>query len=221
MAWSGFSLALIAFFTSHSIPVRPPVKAWLVRRLGRRGFSLAYSALSLAMLIWLIRAADRAPHLELWLWAPWQPLVPLVVMLPVCLIIALTIARPNPFSFGGAGNDQFDPTQPGLVRWSRHPLLLALALWSGSHLVPNGDLAHAILFGLFGGFALFGMQIIDRRKRREMGARWQVLQDKMAVAPLVPGWPSWETGVRLAAGVVLYAGLIGVHAMLFGVSPLP
>ena len=36
-------------------------------------------------------------------------------------------------------------------------------------LVPNGDLAHVILFGTFAGFALLGQRLIDRRKRREMG----------------------------------------------------
>jgi hypothetical protein len=63
-------------------------------------------------------------------WAPWQYHVVLVVMLPVCLILSLAIARPNPFSFGGARNETFDPARPGIVRLNRHPLLLALALWS-------------------------------------------------------------------------------------------
>ena len=32
---------------------------------------------------------------------------------------------------------------------------------------------------------------------------------------------SLATVLRLAAGVILYAGLIGLHPHLFGVSPLP
>ena len=120
MGWLEFATAYVVFFLSHSIPVRPPVRPWLQARLGPSGFTLAYSALSLAVLAWLIGATGRAPQVALWGWAQWQTYVPLTVMGPVCLILALSIARPNPFSFGGAQNHLFDPARPGIVRWSRH-----------------------------------------------------------------------------------------------------
>ena len=137
MGWGEYALAFGAFFLTHSVPIRPPVRPSLVARLGHAGFGLIYSALSLGVLAWLIGAAGRAPYLPLWPWAPWQNHVVLMVMLPVCLILALAIARPNPFSFGGAQNDRFDPARPGLMRLTRHPLLLALALWSGAHLLAT------------------------------------------------------------------------------------
>lgn len=221
MGWFEFALAYAVFFLSHSLPVRPPLRPWLQARLGISGFTLAYSALSLAVLAWLIAAAGRAPVVTLWDRAPWQTHVPLAVMLPVCLILALGIARPNPFSFGGARNRQFDPARPGLVRWTRHPLLLALALWAAAHLVPNGDLAHVILFGTFAAFALLGGRLVDRRRKREMGAEWQRLRSAVAAAPPPSFSPTHGTLQRLAAGLVLYAGLIVLHPVLFGVSPLP
>ena len=105
--------------------------------------------------------------------------VPLTKMLPVCLIIAVTIGRPNPFSFGGARNERFDPSRPGIVRVTRHPLLLALALWAAAHVAPNGDLAHGVLFGTFAAFALLGGCLIDRRRQREMGTGWHRLLSKV------------------------------------------
>lgn len=221
MGWFEFALAYVVFFLSHSLPVRPPLRPWLQARLGASGFTLAYSALSLAVLAWLIAAASRAPHVTLWDWAPWQVHVPLIVMGPVCVILALSIGRPNPFSFGGARNDLFDPARPGIVRWSRHPLLAALALWAAAHIVPNGDLAHVILFGTFAAFAILGGRLIDRRKRREMGADWQRLRVVVEDAPLL-SW-RWSGGIlaRLVAAVVVYATLLWVHPVLFGVSPLP
>ena len=140
---------------------------------------------------------------------------------PVCLILALSIGRPNPFSFGGARNDQFDPARPGIVRVWRHPLLLALALWAAAHVVPNGDLAHVILFGTFAAFALLGGRLIDRRKRREMGPEWQRMRDRVADAPLLSASPSVGTLLPLVAGVALYGALLWAHPFLFGVSPLP
>ncbi|MEI4263705.1 NnrU family protein [Roseovarius sp. D0-M9] len=96
---------------------------------------------------------------------------------------------PIRFSFGGAQNERFDAARPGIVRWSRHPLLLAMALWAAAHIVPNGDLAHVILFGTFAIFALLGGQLIDRRKRHEMGPEWQRLRRVVAVAPPVLHFP--------------------------------
>jgi len=221
MGWGEFLAAYVAFFLSHALPVRRPLRPWLEARLGRAGFTLAYSALSVVILIWLIGAAGRAPFVSLWPWASWQNHVPLVVMLPVCLIIALSVARPNPFSFGGARNDSFDPAHPGIVRLTRHPLFLALALWAAAHLVPNGDLAHVILFGTFAVFALLGGGLIDTRKRHEMGARWQTLRDAVSQAPFLSRSASGAVAFRLAAGVMLYLGLILLHPILFGVSPLP
>ena len=220
MGWLEFVAAYAVFFASHSLPVRPSVRSRFEARLGSSGFTLAYSALSLVVLAWLIGAAGRAPHVAVWDLAPWQVHVPLTVMGPVCLILALSIGRPNPFSFGGARNDQFDPARPGIVRLSRHPLLLALALWAAAHVVPNGDLAHVILFGAFAAFALLGGRLIDRRKRREMGPVWQRMLDRVADAPILSASPSVGTLLRLAAGIALYGALLWAHPFLFGVSPL-
>lgn len=221
MGWAEFALAFAAFFASHALPVRPPLRPWLEARLGARGFTLAYSALSLAVLAWLIGAAGRAPFVPLWGWAPWQAHVVLAVMLAVCLILGLAIARPNPFSFGGARDDRFDPARPGIVRLTRHPLLTALALWAAAHVLPNGDLAHVILFGTFAAFAVAGGRLVDRRRRRAMGDRWDRLRDRVAATPPWDAFPMVQTLPRLALGLALYAGLIVLHPVLFGVSPLP
>ncbi len=222
MGWTEFIAALAVFFLSHSVPARPPVKPWLVQRLGHGGFTLVYSALSVAVLGWLIVAAARTPYVELWVWEPWQSHVPLVGMAVVCLILAFSIGRPNPFSFGGMKNESFDPARPGIIRWMRHPLLVALALWGAIHMVPNGNLAHVLLFGLFAGFALVGMRIIDRRNQHLMGEKeWQALADKVAQGPFLPRPKSWwGTLVRLGVAAALYYGLIVLHPWLFGVHAL-
>lgn len=219
MDWGEYALAFAAFFLTHSLPIRPPLRPWLVARLGRVGFTVAYSALSLGVLAWLIVAAGRAPYVGLWDWAPWQNHVVLAAMLPVCLILALAIARSNPFSFGGAQNESFDPARPGIVRLTRHPLLLALALWAAAHLLPNGDLAHVILFGTFAGFAVLGGRMVDRRRQREMGMRWHDLRRVVAATPITSTLTA-DTALRLVLGLLLYAALIWMHPIVIGVSPL-
>lgn len=214
--WAEYIAAFITFFVSHSIPVRPAVKSWLKARLGAAGFGMGYSLLSIAVLSWLIIAAGRAPFVPLWGWAPWQNLVPLVAMGVTVAIGALAVGRPNPLSFGGARNGEFDPAQAGIVAWLRHPLLAALMLWALSHIAPNGDLAHVILFGTFAAFAALGMRMIDRRKQRDLGkAHWaRLAAARRAIRP------SRAAGLRLLIGAALYLGLLLAHGPVLGVHPL-
>lgn len=217
--WFEYIAAFLGFFAAHNIPTRPATKAQLQGLLGKRGFSIGYSVLSLAVLYWLIMAAGRAPVVVLWDWAPWQNHVPFTAMALFCLILCLGVARPNPFSFGGRNNASFDPKRPGLIRYTRHPILLALALWAFAHLVPNGQLAHAILFTVFGLFALMGMRLIDRRKKREM-PEWENLQNATRQAPYLHAPLSWGGLVlRLVIAVNLYVGLLHAHGPIVGVYP--
>jgi uncharacterized membrane protein len=222
MSWTGFAAIFAVFFLTHSIPLRPRIKGVMVKRLGARGFGLAYSAVSLAMLALLIHAAGRAPYIELWPQLPWQRHAVHLGMLAVCLILALSLGRPNPLSFGGWRNSRFDPTHPGMVRFMRHPVLVALALWAGLHLLPNGDLAHVLLFGVLGGFALAGGRLIDKRKHRELGEdAWHKLRSRITDAPVLSGMPDASALIlRIAWGVTAFAALLALHPIVIGVSAL-
>ncbi len=216
MTWFGFAGVFALFFATHSIPVRPSVKAVLVRRLGARGFTVIYSLLSVAVLSALIAAASHAPYVQLWPQAVWQHYVVMAGMFGVCVLLATTLGRPNPFSFGGAHNEQFDPARPGMVRWVRHPVLAALMLWSALHLLPNGDLAHVILFGVFAGFAALGRTLIDRRKKRQMGVEnWERLQSDVRRHSVA--MPDATLLKRLLIAVAVYVALILIHPIVIGV----
>jgi len=222
MGWAEYAMALGMFFLSHTMLLRPPVKAALMAWIGRRGFSLGYSVLSLGVLYWVLMAAGRAPHVPLWGWASWQAQVTWLAMLAGCLLAALALGRPNPFSFGGRGGAGFDPARPGVIRYTRHPLLLALALWAGGHMVPNGDLAHVMLFGLFAGFAILGQRIVARRRKRAMGAEWARLEAARRALPPWPPRPASTGGaaLRLGLGGAAFAGLVALHPVFIGASPL-
>lgn len=216
MTWFEFIAALFVFFALHAVPVRPRIKSRIVSATGPRAFTVGYSAVSLVTLTWLIVAAGRAPTITLWPLLAWHKHLALALMLIAVLILSLGLGRPNPLSFGGTHNDRFDPERPGLVGWVRHPLLAAIGLWSLAHLIVNGTLAHVILFGLFAGFSLLGMRIIDSRKRRTLGADWSRLANRRREFALTRGGT-----LRAGMGVLFYAALLMLHPIVIGVTPLP
>lgn len=210
MGWTEFGAVFAAFYIFHSVPVRPPVRPWLVARLGHAGFGVAYSVLSLAMLAAVFVAAARAPFVPLWPEPPGAGWLVLAAMVSAGMILGLGLFRPNPFSFGGRRNATFDPARPGLLRYLRHPVLAAFLLWAGAHLVVNGDLAHVVMFGSFALFALLGMRLIDRRRQREMGAEaWRSTVAQMRAAPHSP---PGATALRIAGA--LCGAFIGVVLLM-------
>lgn len=129
--WGEYLLAWAGFLAAHVIPAMPLPRAWLLARLGRHGYLVAFSLLSLLLLVWLVRAAGAAPRLPLWdagMAGRW--LVNLAM--PVAILTAVLAA-------GLSG------------------LLAAFAIWAAAHLVANGDLAHVTLFCGMLAFAILGL----------------------------------------------------------------
>jgi uncharacterized membrane protein len=227
--WNELILAFALFFLSHIIPVRPTIREWLIRHIGKATYLAAYSMLSIIIFVWLIVAVGRAPYLPLWQFAPWQKWIPNVAMPFVCLLLAFGMVVPNPLSIASCNDESFDPDHPGIAGVTRHPVLWAAALWAIAHMVPNGDLAHVLLFGLFGAFSIVGMLAIDARKQRMLGAaEWRRLSHRTSQVPLAAlVGRRWRPSLgennlfRLIAAVALYAGLLALHQPFIGVSPFP
>jgi uncharacterized membrane protein len=146
IAWVELAVAFAAFTSTHVLPARPALRRRLTQFLGTRLYLLLYSTISLLLLWWLVVAAGRAPYVPLWEPAAWQVHTAFLAMAAACILLALAVGRPNPFSFGGGEPARFDPRRPGIVGLTRHPILLAAALWAGAHLLASGDLAHVLFF---------------------------------------------------------------------------
>ncbi len=94
---------------------------------------------------------------------------------------------------------------PGNVRrFTRHPMLWGVTLWALAHLLANGDRAALLLFGGFGVYALLDM----------LSANLRGTQKSTAHVP----WS--RDAFNVIIGLVVYGGLLRLHPILFGVSPL-
>lgn len=213
--------ALAAFVLAHSLTNIRPLRHWATRQLGHHGFYTVYSVLSASLLVWVIAAALAAPTVVIWEQAAWMRWVPSLAMPVACQLIAAGLSSPNPFSLG-LGGEGFDPTRPGIVRLTRHPVIWGLGLWSGAHILPNGHLAGLVLFVPLLVLSLLGPRILDAKRRQSLGwENWQTLADAVA-GPVAWGRMVAEIGPwRILGGLALVPALMALHPLVIGLSPVP
>ncbi|MDX2483726.1 MAG: NnrU family protein [Pseudodonghicola sp.] len=226
--WTNYALAMSFFVASHFLPRIGGLRERLIGAVGRRIYFSAYGMLSLALLAWIIIAAAGAPYVEIWPQIPWTRWLPNLAM-PVAVILATCGAGlAQPFTLGGRRTARFDPANPGFAAVSRHPVFLALALWASVHLLPNGDLAHVILFGSFVVMALVAIPAFDAKARGALGPEADSFFASTAIlslAPLLRG--PWlrangrALAIRTALALLLWMVLLGLHTAVIGVSPFP
>lgn len=229
MTWLPFAAALVVFVGSHYLPSRTGLREVAIMRLGRRTYFSIYGIVSLAVLAWVVVAAGQAPYVGLWPQWPWMRWMPNVAMPPAFVLTACGVGMTQPFTLGGKRGAVLDPEDPGLAAVMRHPLLWALALWSGAHLLVNGDLAHAVLFGLFLAMALGFMPVFDARARRELGPSehrsFLHATAHLSLAPFVDRrWRQRNLRrlcIRAGIGLLVWLAALALHGDVIGVSPLP
>jgi uncharacterized membrane protein len=219
--------AITAFILSHAIPAVKPLRTYLIRALGFKMYVAMYSAMSVGVLVWLGFAFSRAPFVEIWEFREWTRWVTVILMLPSCLLLVGGLFAANPLSLSLVASDSFDPSRPGIVGVTRHPVIWAIGLWALAHIAPNGDLASLSMFSLLLLAGLSGPKSLDGKHREKLGdEKWSalaVLTSSLPLLALLQGRTSLK-GLRvwpLLAGVAVYAGLFVIHEWIIGIPPLP
>ncbi len=198
-----------------------------VQAIGLRGYMLAFTGLSVLGMVWLVMAYNTAPYAETWgMLQGWKGAA-VALMLPAFLLVTIGLTTPNPTAAGQEGRVAEAPR--GIVRITRHPFLVGVALWSLVHLIGNGNWSALLFFGALFVVAAAGTVSIDAKRRRTLGpAAWDGFAARTSILPFVAilagrNTLSWsELGWwRPALGVVLFALMLGGHVHLFGVVPYP
>lgn len=180
-------LGLIVFLGIHSVRIVAP--DWRDAQLATRGegpWKGIYSLVSLVGLVLIVIGYGQARGDAGDLFDPpeWGRSLALALM-PISLILLMASNFP-----------------PGYIKKAvKHPLLIAVLLWSGSHLLANGDTASAWLFGAF---LVWGIVDLISASRR----------------PSVPNTTTliWPDLVALALGLILtWLFTIWLHGWLMGV----
>ncbi len=224
---TSLALAALVFIGIHLGISGTTLRDRLVARLGLRPYMLAFSIASIAALAWLIVAYSAADYVATWGQLEWWKPVAIVLMLPAFLLVVIGLTTPNPTSVAQEGRVSRPPQ--GIVRITRHPFLVGVAIWAGVHLIGNGDLASLIFFAALAAVSVAGTVSIVAKRRRALGApAWDGFAARTSILPfaaILGGRNSLDLGElgwwRPAAGLAAYALMLGGHAHIVGVSPFP
>lgn len=185
-------LGLLIFLGVHS--TRIVADGWRTQWIERHGlvkWRLVYSLVAFtgfALLVWGYGLARQQP---VWLWIAPQGMrhVAALLTLPAFVLLAATYVPGNRIK-ASVG----------------HPMLLAVKLWALAHLLANGSLADALLFGGFLWWAVWCFRAARRRDRSQ---------------PVNPQRGSLgATLLALGAGMAAWlVFVLWLHGLLIGVRP--
>jgi uncharacterized membrane protein len=186
-------LGLVLFLGAHSVRIfADPWRRVQIARIGEGPWKGLYSLVSLIGLVLIIWGYGQARMNPVVLWHP--PIWTRHLAAPLTLIAFVLIV---------AGN------LPGtrIRAWIGSPMVLGVKIWAFAHLLANGTLASAVLFGSFLLWAVLDFASARRRDRAERTVypHGSAGRDVMAVAIGVIAW-------------VLFAFYL--HGLLIGVRPL-
>lgn len=218
--------ATVLFVGGHFLLSSQPIREPAVKWLGVQGFQMVYSLAVTGALLWMATAYAEAPFLSVWIPPPALRWIPVVLMPFAAILVVASLTTRSPTLVGGEkyGAGPGDPV-PGILRITRHPFLWGATLWAVGHLAVNGDAASIILFGGILVLSLGGMRHIDLRRERTLGSAWGPIALTTSVVPfqaLVARRTTFDwKGIGLwrpIAGLALYAALLHLHPLLFGVA---
>ena len=203
-----------AFVGSH-FAMSHPLRAPMVRALGEKGFTLAYTVVSFATLGWVAHAFGVAPGADLpgsgtagWIAAS------VLTWLAMVLLAGSFVgnpALPTPMAEAQARSEP-----KGVFRVTRHPMMWAIGLWAASHLILFWSTRTMITAFAMGVLALVGSKLQDGKKARLMGAAWGEWSAKTSYWPRL-GQLFSVGAVPLVAGTALWLAGSWVHLWQAGI----
>ncbi len=212
--------AALALFASHALLSTPPIRPWLIDRLGRRGFQTLHGTISAVTLAAFILAYAGFE-------ASWLLYTPLpgaghgaVALMPAAflLVAARLLTR--------FGELAAPPPPRAIYRITRHPGSIGLLLWAGLHLTATGDLKRVTLFSAMAAIALFAIVKNDLVLRRAAGDEARRFREATSVVPFAAIFGGRqrldlaEIGWRAPLfALIAYAVMLRAHPTLFGVDP--
>lgn len=215
MSGAGVVALFAAAFVATHFLLSHPLRAPLVRRLGERGFSAAYSAVALATFVPMILARRNVgAETPLWTvpeWAWWFA----TVVVWFASILFIGSFRRNPAMVNVSGGLVRIGEPAGVFRITRHPMMWGFALWAAAHLLVNPEPSALAIAAAILVLALGGAAGQDRKKKCQIGDQWVTWERRTSFVPFGRGLAS-PGMLALIAGTILFAAATWLHPLPVG-----
>ena len=167
-------IAMKVFILSHIVIARTKIKPFLIRKIGKTGYIIFYSLLSIVLLGWVIYEVLQSDRIFLWATPLWAYYFAAIFSLLGLVLIGIGFTTHNVLS--AAFRKSTFANHSFFSGFIRHPIILGASLWGIAHIPANGDVQSLSLFGGSAAFGFAGMWLVDKRKQKEMGMeKWQEL----------------------------------------------
>lgn len=171
----------VLFVATHIGMSNGSIRQGLTAKIGEWPFRGLYSLVSFltlgpaAVLWWQNR--HLGPVLwEMPFWA--GRVLALVLVLFGIELIVLSLATPSPASMVPGKIEA-----RGILRITRHPMNIGIALWALAHLLTNGAVGDLAFFGSFFALGILGPYHQDARKKKEKGEAYVEFCRQTSVMP--------------------------------------
>ncbi|NND49395.1 MAG: NnrU family protein [Rhizobiales bacterium] len=220
-------LASLAFMLVHLVPMTG-LRPWLFKNIGEKAYLAVFSLVSIVLLVLMVRAyGNAAPGEPLWIAGAVLSVILALLMLAAFWLLVAANTERNPAAVGGGAVLEKSAVPHGVFTITRHPLMIAIALWAFLHLIANAELPSLVFFGSLIVTALGGSWAQDWRKEREIGVAWRRYRSHTSFMPfraILEGRTRLDasdiTWWRAALAVVLWLIFLVGHGPLFGVPAL-
>jgi uncharacterized membrane protein len=222
------AFAAIVFVVLHILPAMK-IRERIIKKVGDPAYMGLFSLASILGMAWLITAYRDAPaSTPLYVMGPalnWFTIA--AMLIPIILVVSGMTSR-NPSSILGKEALKTPHSWNDIFAITRHPVMWAIMIWAGLHLLNRPDLTSALLFGPLALLAIAGSFRQEIRKRKEFGDAWQNFASQTSFVPfagILSGnaklhlneLSGWKIVVAVGVWLVLIAG----HLPIIGVSPIP
>jgi uncharacterized membrane protein len=177
---------LVLFIGIHLVPTAPALRARLVAQVGDKPYRGLFALISVLGLVLIIAGYHMRPEgTQLF-----APLAGARALAPALVTIAFVL-------FAAAN------MKTHIRSIVRHPMLIGLLLWSGVHLLANGDLTGTLLFGSFFIYSIIAIASAVRRG---------------TVKAFTPEWK--HDLIAVGAGLIIAYLTMRFHPVIFGTAPV-